>query len=46
MNVKELITILQRYPQDAQIFVSHLSLGDMTEDNINYHEETNVVKFE
>ena len=46
MNVEELITILQRYPQDAQIFVSHLSLGGITEDNINYHKDTNIVRFD
>lgn len=27
MTAEELIKILQQYPQDAQIFVSHLCMG-------------------
>lgn len=45
MTAEELIKILQQYPQDAQIFVSHLCMGWIDEENIEYHKDINAIKF-
>lgn len=45
MDVKQLIEILEQYPQDAQIFVSSLCMGWIDEESIEYDELDNVVRF-
>lgn len=45
MNVEQLIKILEQYPSDAQIFVSHLCMGWIDEESIEYFEDGNFVKF-
>lgn len=45
MTVEELIKNLSQYPQDAQIFVSHLCVGWIDNESIEYHKDINTVKF-
>lgn len=45
MTVEDLIKKLQEYPMDAQIFISHLCMGWIDEESIEYFKEDNVVKF-
>ena len=45
MTAEELIKILQQYPQDAQIFVSHLCVGWIDDESIEYDSGLNAVKF-
>lgn len=45
MSVEGLIKKLQEYPMDAQIFISHLCMGWIDEESIEFVEEDNVVKF-
>jgi hypothetical protein len=45
MTVEELIKILEQYPQDAQIFVSHLCMGWIDKGSIEYDKYINAVKF-
>ena len=45
VKVKELIEILQKMPQDAEIFVSHLCMGTIIPEQVQYDEKFNQVKF-
>lgn len=45
MTVEELIKILEQHPPDAQIFVSHLCMGWIDNESIEYHKDTNAIKF-
>lgn len=45
MSVEDLIKKLQEYPMDAQIFISHLCMGWIDEESIEYDELDNVVRF-
>lgn len=45
MSVEDLIKKLQEYPMDAQIFISHLCMGWIDEESIEFVAEDNVVKF-
>lgn len=43
VKVKELIEILQKMPQDAEIFVSHLCIGTIIPEQVQYDEKFNQV---
>ena len=45
MSVEDLIKKLQEYPMDAQIFISHLCMGWIDEESIEFVAEDNAVKF-
>ena len=45
MTAEELIEILKKFPKDANIFVSHLCMGWIDEESIEYEEDTNTISF-
>ena len=45
VKVKELIEILQKMPQDAEVFVAQLCMGTIIPEQVQYDEKFNQVKF-
>lgn len=45
VKVKELIEILQKMPQDAEVFVAQRCIGTIIPEQVQYDEKFNQVKF-